>query len=71
MISRTVPSDPYPYHPDWNIDVYNLEMVIHLAYAIDSHNSQNFRKFVMNRLTGRPMYENVCITLHMNDFSRE
>ena len=53
----------FPYHPNWNIDVYNLEMVIRLAYAIDSHNSQKFRKYIMNRLMGRPMYENVCIFL--------
>ena len=31
----------FPYRPNWNIDVYSLEMVIRLAYAIDSHNSQN------------------------------
>lgn len=53
------------YHPNWNIDVYNLEMVIRLAYAIDSHNSHKFRQFIMNRLMGRPMYENVCITLKL------
>ena len=53
----------FPYHPNWNIDVYNLEMVIRLAYAIDSHNSQKFRKYIMNRLMGRPMYENVCVFL--------
>lgn len=29
----------FPYHPNWNIDVYNLEMVIRLAYTIDSDNS--------------------------------
>ena len=61
----------FPYHPDWNIDVYNLEIVIRLAYAINSHNSHKFRKYIMNRLMGRPMYENVCITLHMDDFSKE
>ena len=58
----------YPYHPDWNIDVYNLEIVIRLAYAIDSHNSRKFRQFIMNRLMGRPMYENVCVMLSMEDF---
>ena len=61
----------FPYHPNWNIDVYNLEMVIHLAYAIDSDNSRKFRQFIMNRLMGKPMYENVCITIHMDDFSKE
>ena len=55
----------FPYHPNWNIDVYNLEMVIRLAYAIDSHNSLKFRKYIMNRLMGRPMYENVCLTLEL------
>ena len=55
----------FPYHPNWNIDVYNLEIVIRLAYAIDSHNSQKFRKYIMNRLMGRPMYENVCLTLEL------
>lgn len=47
------------------IDLYNLEMVIRLAYAIDSHNSHKFRKYIMNRLMGRPMYENVCLTLEL------
>lgn len=61
----------FPYHPNRNIDVYNLEMVIHLAYAIDSENSRKFRQFIMNRLMGKPMYENVCITIHMDDFSKE
>ena len=55
----------FPYHPDWNIDVYNLEIVIRLAYSIDSHNSLKFRKYIMNRLMGRPMYENVCLTLEL------
>ena len=55
----------FPYHPDWNIDVYNLEMVIRLAYVIDSHNSLKFRQYIMNRLMGRPMYENVCLTLEL------
>lgn len=55
----------FPYRPNWNIDVYNLEMVIRLAYAIDSHNSQKFRQYIMNRLMGRPMYENVCLTLEL------
>ena len=61
----------FPYRPNWNIDVYNLEMVIHLAYAIDSDNSHKFRQFIMNRLMGKPMYENVCITIHMDDFSQK
>ena len=56
----------FPYRPDWNIDVYNLEMVIHLAYAINSHNSHKFRKYIMNRLMGRPMYENICLTLELS-----
>ena len=55
----------FPYHPDWNIDVYNLEMVIRLAYAIDSHNSLKFRQYIMNRLMGRPMSENVCLMLEL------
>ena len=58
----------FPFHPNWNIDVYNLEMVIRLAYAIDSDNSRKFRKFIMNRLMGKPMYENVCITLNITDY---
>ena len=41
--------------------MYNLEMVIRLAYTIDSDNSRKFRQFIMNRLMGRPMYANVCI----------
>ena len=53
----------FPYHPDWNIDVYNLEIVIRLAYTIDSQNSRKFRQFIMNRLMGRAMYENVCVFL--------
>lgn len=53
----------FPYHPDWNIDVYNLEIVIRLAYSIDSQNSRKFRQFIMNRLMGRPLYENVCVYL--------
>ena len=53
----------FPYHPSWNIDVYNLDMVIRLAYTIDSDNSRKFRKYIMNRLMGRPMYENVCVLL--------
>ena len=57
----------FSYHPDWNIDVYNLEMVIRLAYAIESDNSRKFRQFIMNRVMGRPMYENVCIVLNMDD----
>ena len=61
----------FPYRPNWNIDVYNLEMIIRLAYAIDSHNSQKFRQFIMNRLMGRPMYENMCVTLHLSDYPRE
>jgi len=55
----------FPYHTNWNIDVYSLEIVIRLAYAIDSHNSLKFRKYIMNRLMGRPMYENVCLTLEL------
>lgn len=51
----------FPYHPNWNIDVYNLEVIIRLAYTIDSDNSHKFRQFIMNRLMGRPMYANVCI----------
>lgn len=58
----------FPYHPNWNIDVYNLEMVIRLAYTIDSDNSHKFRKFIINRLMGKPMYENVCIMLNMTDY---
>ncbi len=57
-----------PYRPNRSIDVYNLEIVIRLAYAIDSENSQKFRKYIMNRLMGRPMYENVCVMLSMEDF---
>lgn len=53
----------FPHHPNWNIDVYNLEMAIRLAYAIDTDNSRKFRQFIMNRLMGRPMYENVCVYL--------
>ena len=55
----------FPFRPNWNIDVYSLEMVIRLAYAIESPNSQKFRKYIMNRLMGRPMYENVCLTLEL------
>lgn len=55
----------FPYRPNWNIDVYNLEMIIRLAYVIDSHNSLKFRKYIMNRLMGRPMYENVCLTVEL------
>ncbi len=58
----------FPYHPNWKIDVYNLEMVIRLAYTIDSDNSHKFRQFVMNKLMGKPMYEKVCITLNMTDY---
>ena len=57
----------FPCHPDWNIDVYNLEMVIRLAYAIEGDNARRFRQFIMNRLMGRPMYENVCVMVSMND----
>lgn len=60
----------FPYHPNWSIDVYNLEMVIRLAYAIDSHNGLKFRQFIMNRLMGRPMYENVCVILKMEDYMK-
>ena len=58
----------FPFHPNWNIDVYNLEMVIRLAYTIDSDNSHKLQKFIMNKLMGKPMYENVCITLNMTDY---
>lgn len=61
----------FPYRPNWNIDVYNLEMVIRLAYAIDNDNSRKFHQFIMNRLMDSPMYENVCITIHMDDFSKK
>lgn len=61
----------FPYRPNRNIDVYNLEMVIRLAYAIDSDNSRKFRQYIMNRLMGRPMYDNVCITLNMGDSLQE
>ena len=55
------------YRPNWSIDVYNLEIVIRLAYAIDSENSHKFRKYIMNRLMGRPMYENVCLMMSMTE----
>ena len=58
----------FPYRPNWNIDVYNLEMVIRLAYAIDSDNSRKFHQFIMNRLMGKPMYENVCVTLNIGNY---
>ena len=58
----------FPHHPNWNLDVYNLEMVIRLADTIDSDNSHKFRQFIINRLMGKPMYENVCITLNMTDY---
>ncbi|MBQ6226413.1 MAG: hypothetical protein IJJ73_08965 [Bacteroidaceae bacterium] len=58
----------FPFHPNWNIDVFNLEMVIRLAYTINSDNSHKFRKFIMNKLMGKPMYENVCIMLNMTDY---
>ena len=61
----------FPYHPNWNIDVYNLEMVIRLAYTIDSDNSHKFRQFIMNRLMGRAMYEYVCVTIHMGDYPKD
>ncbi|MBQ8957502.1 MAG: hypothetical protein IJ057_03210 [Bacteroidales bacterium] len=57
----------FPHHPNWNIDVYNLEMVIRLAYAIESPNSRKFRQFIMNCLMGRPMYENVCVILNIKE----
>ena len=67
----------FPYRPNRSIDVYNLEIVIRLAYAIDSENSQKFfdersgkadyRKYIMNRLMGRPMYENVCLMMSMTE----
>ena len=55
------------YRPNWSIDVYNLEIVIRLAYAIGSENSHKFRKYIMNRLMGRPMYENVCLMMSMTE----
>ena len=55
------------YHPNWNIDVYNLEVIIRLAYTIDSDNSHKFRQFIMNRLMDRPMYANVRIILSMKN----
>ena len=58
----------FPFHPNWNIDVYNVEMVIRLAYTIESPNSHKFRKFIMNKLMGKPMYEKVCIMLNMTDY---
>ena len=61
----------FPYHPNRNIDVYNLEMVIRLAYTIDSDNSHKFRQFIMNRLMGRAMYEYVCVTIHMGDYPKD
>ena len=61
----------FPYRLNWNIDVYNLEMVIRLAYAIDSDNSRKCHQFIMNRVMDRPMYENVCITIPMDDFPKE
>ena len=57
----------FPYHPNWSIDVYNLEIVIRLTYAINSENSHKFQKFIMNRLMGRPMYENVCLMMSMTE----
>ena len=58
----------FPYRPNWNIDVYNLEIVIRLAYTIENNNAHRFRQFIMNRLMSRPMYKNVCITLNMTDY---
>ena len=58
----------FPYRPNWNIDVYNLEMVIRLTYSIDNDNSRKFRQFIMNRLMGKPMYENVCVTLNIGNY---
>ena len=70
----------FPYHPDWNIDVYNLEIVIRLAYTIESRNSQKFfdersgkadyRQFLMNRLMGRPMYEDICIIQSIDNYTK-
>ena len=60
----------FPFHPNWNIDVYNLEIVIRLAYAIESPNSYKFRQFIMNRLMGRPIYENICVILKMEDYMK-
>ena len=61
----------FPYRPNWNIDVYNLKTVIRLAYTIESDNSRKFRHFIMNRLMGRPMYDNVCIVLNMDDNKKD
>lgn len=58
----------FPYHPNWNIDVYNLEIIIRLTYAIDSDNSRKFRQFIMNRLMGKPMYEKICVTLNIGNY---
>ena len=57
----------FPHHPNWNLDVYNLEIVIRLAYIIDSSNSRKLQQFIMNRLIGRPMYENVCVILNIRE----
>ena len=57
-----------PYHSNWNIDVYNMEIIIRLTYAIDSDNSRKFRQFIMNRLMGKPMYENICVTLNIGNY---
>ncbi|MBQ7421207.1 MAG: hypothetical protein IJV27_03565 [Prevotella sp.] len=48
--------------------MYNLEMIIRLAYDIESHNNHKFRRYFMNRLMGRPMYENICVILQMEDY---
>ena len=60
----------FPFHPSWNIDVYNLDMVIRLAYTIDSDNSRKFRKYIMNRLMGKPMYENICIIQSIDNYTK-
>ncbi len=38
-------------------------MIIRLAYTIDSDNRYKFRQFIINRLMGRPMYEDVCVVM--------
>ena len=45
-------------------------MVIRLVYAIDCDNCRKFRQFIMNRLIGKPMYENVCVTLNMDNYTK-
>ena len=45
-----------------------MEIIIRLTYAIDSDNSRKFRQFIMNRLMGKPMYENICVTLNIENY---